>query len=136
MPRAGDGTPVVTIKAPKTVAVGAAIPITMRIANTSTEPLELYLHGREPTYDFVVTSGDGDIVWRRLEGQVVQAILRIEVLAPGQALELRDRWDQRDNGGKPVAPGSYFVRGLLLGEGSSKIESPTVAFRIKRQRDR
>jgi len=128
-----DGAPVVTIRAPKTVAAGATIPISMRIENTSSEPLELYLHGREATYDFIVTSSDGDIVWRRLEGQVVQAILRVDVLAPGQVLELRDSWNQRDNAGKRVAPGSYLVRGILLGEGSSTLESPAVPVRIKRK---
>jgi hypothetical protein len=133
MTRAGDGNPVVTIKAPETVSAGAAISIIMCIENTSTEPLELYLHGREPTYDFIVTSGDGDIVWRRLEGQTVQAILRVEVLAPGQALELGDRWNQRDNSGKRVAPGSYVVRGRLLGEGASTLESPAVPVRINRK---
>jgi hypothetical protein len=133
MTPAGDGNPVVTIEFPETVSAGATIPITMRIANTSSEPLELYLHGREATYDFIVTSSDGDIVWRRLEGQTVQAILRVDVLAPGQALELRESWNQRDNAGKRVAPGSYYIRGTLLGEGSSALESPVVPLRIKRK---
>lgn len=130
---AGDGNPVVTIEAPENVPAGATIPITMRIVNTSSEPLELYLHGREATYDFIVTSSDGHIVWRRLEGQTVQAILRVEVLAPGQTLEVGDRWNQRDNSGKRVAPGSYVVRGTLLGEGASRLESPAVPVRINRK---
>jgi hypothetical protein len=133
MTPAPDGNLLVTIKAPATVEAGAAIPITMRIENTSSEPLELYLHGREATYDFIVTSSGGDTVWRRLEGQVVQAILRVEFLAPGEALELHDRWNQRDNGGKRVAPGSYFVRGALLGEGTSMLASPVVQVRINRK---
>ena len=133
MTRAGDGNPVVTIEVPETAAAGETILITMRIENTSSELVELYLHGREATYDFIVTNSDNDIVWRRLEGEVVQAILRVEVLAPGQALELRDSWNQRDNAGKRVAPGSYFVSATLLGEGSSMLESPAVPVRIQRK---
>lgn len=133
MTPAGGGNPVVTIEAPETVPAGAAIPITMRIENTSSQPLELYLRGREATYDFIVTSADGDIVWRRLEGEILQAILRVEVLTAGQALEFRHTWNQRDNSGKRVAPGSYVVRGILLGEGSLTLESPAVPFRINRK---
>ena len=133
MTPARDGNPVVTINAPENVAAGAAIPIIMRVENTSGEPLELYLHGREATYDFIVTSADGDIVWRRLEGEILQAILRVEVLAPGQELEFRHSWNQRDNSGKRIAPGSYVIRGILLGEGSSMLKSPAVPFRINRK---
>jgi hypothetical protein len=128
-----DGNPLVTMQAPDTAAGGAEIPLTMRIENTSNEPLELYLRGREVTYDFIVTSRDGNVIWRRLEGEIVQAILRVEVLAPGQALELSDSWDQRDYAGRRVAPGVYVVRGVVLSEGSATLESPAVPLRINQK---
>ena len=133
MTASADANPVVIIHVPENAEAGAAIPITMRVENRSNEPLELYLRGREPTCDFIVTSSDGDVVWRRLEGQIIQAILRFEVLAPGQVLEFRDTWDQKDNAGKRVAPGVYVVRGAVLAEGSSTLDSPAVPLWIKRK---
>jgi hypothetical protein len=133
MTRSADGNPLVTLHAPESVAPGAAIPLTMRVENKSGEPLELYLRGREITYDLIVAVNDGAIIWRRLEGQIVQAILRLEVLAPGQVLEFRDSWDQRDNAGNLVAPGLYTVRGTVLSDGSLTLESSAVPLRIDRK---
>ncbi len=134
MTRSVDGNPLVTLHAPETVPAGTAIPIAVRIENKSAEPLELYLRGREIAYDVLVTAPGGDVVWRRLEGEVVQAILRLEVLGPGQALEFRDSWDQRDNAGELVAPGVYTIRGAVLSDGSSTLESAAVALRIDRKK--
>jgi len=102
----------------------------MRVENSSAEPVELYLRGRETTVDFVVADASGEIIWRRLENEVVLAILRIEVLLPGQMIEVGDTWDQRDNSGRQVAPGEYSVRGEVLTDGSLTLESASVAFRI------
>lgn len=131
--RSVHGHPVVTLGAPESVPAGATISITIRIENKSGKPLELYLRGREPTYDFIVTARDGDVVWRRLEGEVVPAILRVEVLEPGQILYFRDSWDQRDNVGELVPPGSYTMQGTVLTDGSSKLESPAIPLRIDRK---
>ena len=130
MTRSVAGNPVVTLHAPEKARVGEVIPITMRVENKSAETLELYLRGREAIYDFIVNARDGDVVWRRLEGEVVQAIVRFQVLAPGQALEFTDRWNQRDNAGDPVAPGPYTIRGVVLSDGSSTLESPPVSLCI------
>lgn len=133
MTRSAGGKPVVTLHAPDNARVGEMIPITICVENKTAETLELYLLGREPTYDFIVNARDGDVVWRRLEGEVVQAIVRFQVLAPGEALEFTDRWNQRDNSGEPVAPGSYTIRGVVLSDGSSTLESPPVSLRISRK---
>lgn len=133
MTRSLDRLPVVTLQAPESVPTGTAIPITLHIENKNAEPLELYLRGREPTYDLIVTARDGDVVWRRLEKEVVPAILRLELLEPGQILYFRDSWNQRDNAGEPVPPGSYTVRGTVLTDGSSTLESPAVPIRIGRK---
>jgi hypothetical protein len=133
MTRSVAGNLVVTLRAPAKVRAGEAIPISMRIENKSAETLELYLRGREPTYDFIVTARDGDVVWRRLEGEVVPAILRVEVLEPAQILYFRENWDQRDNAGELVPPGSYTIQGTVLTDGSSTLESPAVPLRIDRK---
>ena len=133
MTRSPDENLVVTLHGLETARVGESIPLTMRIENKSGEPFELYLRGREPTYDFVVIGPGGNVVWRRLEREIVPAILRIDVLKPGQVLEFRDSWDQRDNAGQLVAPGSYTIRGAVLSDGSATLDSPAIPLRITRK---
>lgn len=104
------------IEAPEVVVPGEAVPVLLRVENVSGGTLDLYLRGRTIAFDLVVSRADGSVVWRLLEGEVIPAILRIETLPPGAALELRGMWDQRDNAGEEVRPGSYTVRGELLTE--------------------
>ena len=97
---------------PRTVEAGAAVPIAIRIANTTERPLELHLQGRTIAFDLIVRRRDA-VVWRRLEGAAVPAILQLRMLAPGEVLELADSWVQRDNDGARVEPGEYSVSGTV-----------------------
>ena len=69
-------------------------------------PIELHLQGRTIVFDLTVTRGAA-VVWRRLEGESVPAILQIRMLAPGEVLELKETWDQQ------VGPGEYSVSGEI-----------------------
>lgn len=104
------------LELPEEVGEGVALPMTLRVENVLERHLDLYLTGRPIAFDLVVTDEEGGVVWRRLEGQVVPMVLRIETLAPGGVLELTGRWDQRSNAGDPVPPGVYTVRGEVLAE--------------------
>ena len=103
-----------SVVAPGEVRAGETVPIILRAVNTSDRPLDLYLRGRTIAFDVVVTRADGDTVWRRLEGQIIPAILQLRTLAPRETLELRADWDQSDNRGRRVSAGVYTVRALLL----------------------
>jgi hypothetical protein len=105
------------------------VPITLRLRNRTTRPLDLYLRGRTATFDVVVTDPDGAVVWRRLEAEIIPAIVHLRTLAPAEQLLLETRWDQRANDGKQVAAGEYTARGLLLVEGDP-LETRPVPFRI------
>ncbi|HUH13059.1 MAG TPA: BsuPI-related putative proteinase inhibitor [Longimicrobiales bacterium] len=105
------------LRVPGRVAAGEPVSITLRVENRTERTLTLYLVGRVIAFDLVVEDRDGAVVWRRLEDEVIQAILRLETLPPGEALVLEDSWDQRSNAGEPVPPGEYRVRGELLTEG-------------------
>lgn len=129
VPYALEGA-VVTLDVPNTVAAGTTVPIRLRVQNTTTAPLDLYLRGREATFDIAVTDSSGDAVWSRLSGEPIQAILQIHTLAPGEALELSHDWDQRGDRGNPVPPGRYTVRGTVLTEGRTTLESPVGTLEI------
>ena len=107
----------VEIEVPPEVAAGDPVPITLRIANLTALPLELHLQGRTVTFDLTVRRGD-TVVWRRLEGETVQAILQIRTLAPGDALELTHTWDQQDRAGRPAGAGDYTVSGSVPTDGA------------------
>ncbi|MBI4545302.1 MAG: hypothetical protein HY703_08915 [Gemmatimonadetes bacterium] len=117
---------------PASVRVGQAVPIQLRIENTSARAVDLYLMGRPIAFDVIVSREDR-VVWRRLEGQVVAAILQIRTLAPGEALELRAEWDQRDHAGRAVAPGAYQVAAEVKTDGEPLRAGP-VELRILRKR--
>lgn len=101
------------LELPERMKAGDAIPITVRARNDGTEPAELSLTGRPVAIDLVVQRLDGTEVWRRLHGQVVNMMLQVTVLQPGEDLEFEYAWMQRDNTGRPVTPGTYQVRGVL-----------------------
>jgi Intracellular proteinase inhibitor len=103
--------------APARVRAGEAVPIRLRARNVTEKPLDLYLRGRSPTLDVIVARPSGDVVWRRLEGEIIPAIVHLRPLAPGEQLEIAASWNQRTNAGRPVDPGEYVVTGLLLVEG-------------------
>lgn len=103
--------------------------ITLRVENIGSSPLDLYLRGRTIAFDLVVSRSNGTLIWRRLHDQVVPAILRLETIAPGASLELKDVWHQRSNDGELVAPGDYMVHGELLSE-EQPLVTPAEPLRI------
>jgi hypothetical protein len=116
---------------PKEVKVGEEVVMTLRVKNAADRPLDLYLTGEPPAFDLIVTDEEGEVVWRRLEGQVVTMVLRLETLAPAAALTFSHPWDQRDDDGVPVAPGTFTVRGEVLTEGDPLV-SPTRILVVRR----
>jgi len=114
---------------PERVRQGEAVQFTFRVENVSGRHLNLYLRGREITFDVVVTDHEDALVWRRLAGEVVPAILRLEPLAAGAVLELSGIWDQRLTSGAPAPTGDYCIQVELLTEGNP-ILSPKHQFEI------
>ena len=102
----------VEIVVPPKVAAGVPVPIAIRIGNPTARPIELHLQGRTVVFDLIVSRED-EVVWRRLEGESVTAILQLRMLAPGEVLELKDTWQQKDGAGRTVGPGEYSVTGVV-----------------------
>jgi len=118
------------LQVPDTVRIGDPVPIVLTITNRTTRRLALYLRGREITFDVTVSRPGGALVWRKLEGEVIPAIVRLEELAPGAVLTVRDSWHQRDQAGRPVPPGEYQVGVEVLTEGQP-LRAPAVRLRIR-----
>jgi hypothetical protein len=104
----------VWVNAPERARLGSIVPIVIRIENTSEVPSPLYLRGRTIAFDILIADAVGQVVWRRLDGQVIPGIIQVKVLESGAVLELSDEWDQRTNRGEAVAPGLYTAQGIVL----------------------
>lgn len=129
VPFAQEGA-VVSLVVPSSAVAGAPVAIKIRVANETSAPLDLYLRGRDIAFDIAISDSTGDAVWRRLEGEVVPAILQLKTLAPGEVLELSHDWDQKSQRGVAVEPGRYVVRGSVLTDGRSRLESAPAALEI------
>ena len=116
-------SPALRLQVPDEIAAGTLVPITLHVANTGPHPLDLYLRGRTIAFDVEIATPDGTVVWRRLDGAVLPAILRLRTLAPGESFTLQAGWDQRARDGAPVAPGRYVARGRLLTD-AEPLETP------------
>lgn len=131
MPSVPAGAPRVEISVAAHVPLGEPLPVTVRVTNPGNRPLELHLQGRSITFDIVVRrEQDGRMVWRRLHGSALPAILQLRVLAPGESLELSDTWDQRGSDGEQVAVGRYTVQGEVPTDEPEPMRTPVASLRI------
>jgi len=119
----------ISLDRPREVRSGQPVPIVIRLENTGTKPLDLYLRGRTIAFDVYVAHSNGDVVWQRLKDQVIPAIIQLKVLRRGEVLELEEEWPQRGNRGEPLGPGSYVVRGSVLTDGPA-LETAPASLRI------
>jgi uncharacterized protein (DUF58 family) len=115
---------------PASVHVGEPVPITLRLTNTERERVTVYLQGRPIAFDLTVRRLDGTLVWRRLEGEVVSAILAVRHVEPGASLEFAEVWRQVSNTGEDVPPGDYRVTGTLPTDAPKPLQSSAAVLRI------
>jgi hypothetical protein len=78
----------------------------------------------------VIVSGSRGVVWRRLEREVVAAILQLRQLGPKDSLILETEWDQHDRAGVPVPAGEYTITGELPSDPPTVFRSPPTRLRI------
>lgn len=112
----------VRLDAPDSARAGTPVDFRLVVTNDLPAPVDLYLRGREPTIDVEVARPNGDVVWRRLDGSLIPAVLQLYTLPSGGHLYVAATWDLQV-GGKPVSAGEYVVNASLLGD-DSPIRAP------------
>ena len=90
---------------------GETVQMKLRLRNVSDDPITFHLGGRPP-HDFVVSTPGGEQVWHWMCAKFTLSILEIKTLEPGEEVEFTGEWEQVDNRGEPVPPGTYLVRGV------------------------
>lgn len=127
-----------SLEVPSEVRFGETVPLKLRVKNTSNRPVQLYLGGRPP-HDFVATTLEGAQIWYWRCGIIVQAILDSKILKPGEELEFtaawEQVWEQVDNNGDPVPPGTYWVRGVLNMEDQKMLQTEAHSVTISAERN-
>jgi hypothetical protein len=117
---------------PPHVRTATPVRIRLRIQNTGQHAIDLYLRGRAVTFDVVIARPGGEVVWRRLEREIVPAIVHLRPLRPGERLEAETVWHQKTGTGQAVEPGEYVAHALLLVEGEP-LRTPSKPLRILAQ---
>jgi hypothetical protein len=112
----GD-TVVVEIAAPRYAAVGDVVPINVVVHNNRERQIDLNLTGREIVFDIVVARADSTIVWQRLRNVVIQPIVQLKTLAPGESFTLTDRWQATE-------AGSFIIGAELPTDGTPLMAKP------------
>jgi hypothetical protein len=106
------------------------VPLLFAVSNPGKIPVTLYLMGRAPTADFLVTDSRGGAVWSLRHGQTLMVSLQVYPLGAGKSLSFRHVWNQHSNSRMPVPAGNYLVRGMLLTDRPGGMESPAARLRI------
>ncbi len=103
----------VEITVPAEVRRGDSVPIVLRLKNEADTAVDVTLQGRPVAFDVTVTRAGGELVWRRLAGEIVTSILQLRTIGARESLEFRASWNQRGADGEPVPPAEYVVRGAI-----------------------
>lgn len=109
-----------SLEAPVQARTGENVPLKLQIQNTSDCPVTLLY----PEPYFVVTTLDGRAIWHWPPRYYYAIPLQPHpppygyydnflTLQPGEAREYTTTWDQFDDEGYPVPPGSYWVYGVF-----------------------
>jgi hypothetical protein len=118
------------LEVPEETRSGWSIHLKLTVRNASTRTIDQPLGG-QPPHDFVVTRTDGKELWRWSKGHVVQDVLESKTLRPGQELVFEADWNQHDDAGRPLPPGTYEVRALLKTDPPERLETSAKRLVIK-----
>ena len=123
------GSLTVSLLAPDAVPSGNDLSFEVVLRNETDDTVVAHLHGREIVWDVVVTDSAGEVLWQRLSGAIIPAILRLDTFAPGESRRFHTTWDRRDPEGRRVGPGTYFAKARVPSDAGDLL-SPEVVIRI------
>lgn len=104
-----------SLEFPDTVRAGQTVPLILRVRNPTDGLITAYIGGMPGRWHFdaIITTQSGEEVWKMLNHRAVELPLTGHTFGPGEVLEIRDEWNQRDDSGMPVPPRTYTIRAVL-----------------------
>lgn len=96
---------------------GEEVVITLVKTNVSGRNITLR-YPTEQRFDFVARRGPGQReIWRWSRGRSFAQVASVETLRPGDSEVFQATWDQRDNRGRQVEPGTITIEGFNVARG-------------------
>lgn len=74
-------------------------------------------------YDIVIEK-NGTAVWRWSAGKMFTMAIVHQTIDPSSPAQFQIQWDGKDAGGRPLAPGTYTVRAVFLGQAETAAVAP------------
>ena len=68
-------------------------------------------------------------IWQWSRGRAFTMMLQMKQFAPGETLIYKDKWDFKDQNGKPVPPGQYAIEGFV--SANRGIGAPPIIIEVK-----
>jgi len=103
-----------TIWLPPGVPLGERIIMVLYVTNEGEKPLtRRYTSGQ--SYEFVVHDSLGSEVWRWSHGMAFTDAIEHRVFEAGETVFYRVEWNQEDDAGEQIPPGSYTVSAVDVG---------------------
>jgi len=107
----------------KEVVQGIPVRLVLEVKNLSDEPVTFtFSSGKQ--YDFDVHDADNQLVWRWSHDKVFTQAFSELKLGPKEQVKFTPIWDQKDNEGRQVPPGSYRVTGMMTSIGGGGMAEP------------
>lgn len=105
----------VSLEVPDTVPSGEPVRVVFRIANASPRAARFQFGGlpETPSFELVVARSFRREVWRRSRHEDFLASAVAGKMPPGETMESHYQWDQTNNRGDPLAPGTYWLRAYI-----------------------
>ncbi len=112
------------LELPREAESGSPIAAVLRVRNLTDRPIDLYLRGRTFTVDVIARRPDGDALWRRLEGEIIPAMIHHQRLVPARSIVIPIAWTWT------LGTGEYQLEALLLTE-AEPLRSKRVFLRLR-----
>jgi hypothetical protein len=128
MPRPNVNAPAdsleLKLELPREADAGSRMAAVLRVRNLGDRPIDLYLRGRTFTVDVIAQRTDGDTLWRRLDGEIIPAMIHHQRLVPKRSIAIPVAWTWT------LGTGEYQLQALLLTEGEP-LPSNRVSLRLR-----
>ena len=118
-----------SLEAASETRYGDTLSLKLKLRNNGDETIQFHTGGRPP-HDFMITTADGEEVWNWKCAKIILGPLDGRVLRPGEELEFTGEWEQVDNRGEPVPPGTYLIRGVLNMGSPERLATATHKLRV------
>lgn len=112
------------LELPREADSGSPMAAVLRVRNLTDRSIDLYLRGRTFTVDVIAQRTNGDTLWRRLEGEIIPAMIHHQRLVPRRSIVIPVAWTWT------LGADEYQLQALLLTEGEP-LRSNRVSLRLR-----